>query len=98
VTGVLVKDQAWVPLAGDQHPVRALAAGAGDPAFRDRVRPRRPHRGLDDPDPGRGQHRAERRSERGVPVPDEEPEAVSVIIEVHQQVPGLPGHPRSPAG
>jgi hypothetical protein len=35
---VLIKDQPQVPLAGDQHPVQALAPGAGDPAFRDRVR------------------------------------------------------------
>ncbi len=41
VTGVLVKDQPQVPLAGDQHPVQALAPGAGDPAFRDRVAPYR---------------------------------------------------------
>lgn len=36
--GILAKDQPQVSLAGDQHPVQALAAGAGDPAFRDRVR------------------------------------------------------------
>jgi hypothetical protein len=28
---VLIKDQSQVPLAGDQHPVQALAPGAGDP-------------------------------------------------------------------
>ena len=27
-----------MPFADDQHPVQALAAGAGDPPFRDRVR------------------------------------------------------------
>lgn len=52
-----------VPFAGDQRPVQALAAGAADPAFRDRVRTRRPDRSLDDP-------RANR-SELGVPVPDQ---------------------------
>jgi len=38
------KDQAQVPLTSDQHPVQALTACAGNPAFRDRVRPRRPDR------------------------------------------------------
>ena len=46
---VLAEDQPQVPFTGDQHPVQALAAGTGDPAFRDRVRPRRLHRRLDDP-------------------------------------------------
>jgi hypothetical protein len=31
VVGVFAQDQPQVPLAGDQHPVQALAAGAGDP-------------------------------------------------------------------
>jgi len=33
VIGVLAEDQLQVPFAGDQHPVQALAAGTGDPAF-----------------------------------------------------------------
>ena len=33
VTGVLAEDQPQMTLAGDQHPVQALAAGTGDPAF-----------------------------------------------------------------
>ena len=37
VLDVLTQDQPQVPLAGDQHPVQALAAGAGNPAFRDRI-------------------------------------------------------------
>jgi hypothetical protein len=40
-TGVLVQDQLQVPFAGDQHLVQALAAGTGNPAFRDRVAPHR---------------------------------------------------------
>ncbi len=36
---VLARDQPQVPYTGDQHPVQALAAGAGDPAFRDGVGP-----------------------------------------------------------
>jgi len=39
VIDVLAKDRPHVPFAGDQHPVQALAAGAGNPSFSDRVRP-----------------------------------------------------------
>lgn len=56
-------DNLQVPVAGDQHPVQALAAATADPAFRDRVRTRRPDRSLDDPGANRG--------ELGVPVPDQ---------------------------
>ena len=49
VVGVLAEDQPQVPSAGDQHPVQALAPGAGHPAFRDRIRAGRLERGLDDP-------------------------------------------------
>ena len=40
VIDVLAEDQSQVPFAGYQHPVQALAAGTGDPAFGDSVRPR----------------------------------------------------------
>jgi hypothetical protein len=40
VIDVLAEDQPQVPFAGYQHPVQALAAATGDPAFGDRVRPR----------------------------------------------------------
>jgi hypothetical protein len=90
---VLVKDHPQVPLASDQQPVQALAPGAGNPALRDRVRPRRPHRRPDDPRADRGKNRVESRGELGVPVPDQEPEAVSVIPEAHLQVPRLLRHP-----
>ena len=55
--GVLAEDQPQVPLAGDQHPVQALAAGTAYPALRDRIRPRRPDRRLDDPHTSRSEHR-----------------------------------------
>src|SRR5713226_803741 len=38
VIGVLAEDEPEVPFTDDQHPVQALTAGVGDPAFRDRVR------------------------------------------------------------
>jgi hypothetical protein len=73
--GVLTEDQPLVPVAGDQHPVQALPAGAGDPPLGDGVRPGRPRRRLDDRHAGRGEHGAGRGGELGVPVPDEELEA-----------------------
>jgi glucose-6-phosphate 1-dehydrogenase len=76
VAGMVAQDQPQVPFAGDQYPVQALAAGAARPAFGDRLRARRPDRCLDDPQPGRGEHRVERRGELGVPVPDQEFEAL----------------------
>jgi len=39
---VLINDQPQVPFAGDQHPVQALAACAGDPSSGDRVHPGAP--------------------------------------------------------
>jgi hypothetical protein len=63
VIDVLIKNQPQVPLASDQHPAQALADGAGDPAFRDRIRARRPDRRPDDPDPGCREHGVERGGE-----------------------------------
>ena len=95
VIGVLTQDQPQVPLAGDQHPVQALAAGTGDPAFGDGVRARRLDRGLDDPHADGGDHRSGRGGELGVPVMSQKLEAVSLFCEVHEQVAGLLGHPRA---
>jgi hypothetical protein len=97
VIDVLIEDQPQMPFAGNQHPVQALAAAAGDPAFGDRVRARRPYGRLDDPDADRGEHRVECRGELGVPVPDQELEAVGVAFQGHEQVAGLLGH-RCPRG
>lgn len=86
VLDVPAQDQPQVPLAGDQHPVQALAPGAGNPPLRDRVRTRRPHQRPDDPNPGCRERGVERRGELDVPVPDEELEDVRLIFKVHQQV------------
>ena len=85
MVGVLAEDQPQVPLAGDQYPVQALTASAGDPAFRDCVRPWRPHRALDDPHTDGSEDRAGCGGELGVPVPDQELKTVKtagVILEV----------------
>ena len=90
---VFAEDQLQMPLAGDQHPVQALAASAAHPALRDRVRPRRLDRRLDDPHADRGEHRIEPNGEHRIPVTDQEFQAVSTALEVHQQIAGLLGHP-----
>jgi len=93
VIDVVPEDEPQVPFARDQHPVQALAAGTGGPAFGDGVCAGRLDRRLDDLHPDRRQHRVECLSEPGVPVPDEEPEAVSIVAGVHQQVARPLGHP-----
>ena len=95
VVGVLAEDQPQVPFASDQHPVRALAPGACDPAFGYSIRARRLDRYLYDPHADRGEHCVERRGELRIPVPDQELQAVCAALEVYQQVAGLLGHPRA---
>ena len=82
-----------MPLAGYQHPVQALAPGAGNPPLRDRIRPGRLDRRLDDPHASSGERRVEGRGELGVPVPDQELQPVRAVSEAHRQVAGLLGHP-----
>ena len=95
VIDILAQDQPQVPFADDQHSVQALAAGAGDPAFGNRVRTRRPDRRLDSPRADCSEYRVERDAGLCVPVTDQELQALSIILKVHQQVPGLLGHPRA---
>jgi hypothetical protein len=95
MVGVLAEDQLQVPFAGDQHPVQALAAGTGDPAFGYSIRARRLDRSLHDPHADRGEHHVERRGELRIPVPDQDFQSVTAALEVHQQVAGLLGHPRA---
>ena len=86
-----------MPFTDDQHPVQALAAGAGDLAFRDRVRASRPDRRLDHPDPCCREHSVERVGELGVPGPDEELEALSMLAEVQSAGYGPAGSPTPPS-
>ena len=72
VIGVLIEDRPRMPFAGDQHRVRALAAGAGDLACGDHVRARRRDGRVDDPDADGGERRVECRGEFGIPVPDQD--------------------------
>jgi hypothetical protein len=85
---ILTKRCCRMPLVDDQGAVEEFAANAADEAFGDRVGPRRPHRCLDDPDVGGCEDGVERSAELGVAVPDQEPEAVAGVVEVHEQVAG----------
>jgi|tagenome__1003787_1003787.scaffolds.fasta_scaffold20752273_2 hypothetical protein len=78
---ILANDEPQVPLAGDQQPVQALAAGAGDPPFRDSIRARSPDGRLDDPDPSCREDGVKCRGEFGVPVSDQELQPVRVVLD-----------------
>ena len=60
--------------SGDQDVVEAFPAQCPDEAFRDRVRPRCPDWGADDPNVGTDEDGVERGGELAVPVADQEPE------------------------
>jgi hypothetical protein len=89
VIDVFAEDVVEMSPPGDEDPVGALAPCAGDPALADRVRPRRPYRRLDNPHVGRGEDGVERVGVLGVPVSDQELQAVGSLAEVHEGVPGL---------
>ena len=73
--------------------VEEFAADRPDEAFGDRIRPRCPHRRLDDPDVDGGEDGVEGGGELAVAVADEEPEAAVGVVEVYQQIAGVLGEP-----
>ena len=95
VLDVLAQHDLEVAWSRDQQVVETFPAQGADEPFRDRVRPRRPDRGADDPDVGTGEHGIERGGELAVSVADQEPELVGAVAEVHEQVAGLLGDPGS---
>ena len=68
------QDGCGVSLVDDQEVVEEFPADRSDEALGDRVRPRCPHRRLDDPDVDGGEYSVEGGSELGVAVADEKPE------------------------
>jgi hypothetical protein len=56
----------------DQQTIEALAANGSDETLGERVRPRRPDGGLDDPHTVGAEHLVEAGGELGVSIPDEE--------------------------
>ena len=89
VIDVFLQHCSEVAGSDDQEVVEAFAAQGADEAFRDRIRPGCPDRGVDDADVGAGEHGVERGGELAVPVADQELELLGAIAELHQQVAGL---------
>src|ERR1017187_6753544 len=89
VIDVVAEGAGEMSLAGDEGSVSALAPGAGDPPFADRVRARCLDRRGDDPHAGRSEDGVERVGVLGIPVPDQELQAAGPVAEVHEPIPGL---------
>jgi len=93
MTGVLVQNGGQVTFTDDEHCVGALAAYAADPALGYRVRPRCPRRCLDHLDVLGGEYGVEPGGELGITVAKQEPQARHPLVQRHQEIPGLLGHP-----
>src|SRR3954463_10916096 len=70
---ILGQDRTQVPLTIDQQVIQALTSQRSHEPLRERVRPRRPDRRLDDPHTTGGEHLIERAGELAVTVPDKKP-------------------------
>src|SRR6266536_3092463 len=95
VVDVCGQDPLEVASVEDQDPVQALGPDGAYPALRVGVGFRRPRWGLERLDTGCGEHRAERRGELAVAIPNEQPEPIRALVEAHQQIPGGLGDPRA---
>ena len=82
-----------VAATDDEDPVEAFAADAADPALGMRPCLRRPHRRFDHRDAFGAEDLVELTREFAVSVTDEEPWADIFVVERHQQVACLLGHP-----
>jgi hypothetical protein len=82
-------------LPEDEHSVGDLGSGGQHESFGEAVRPRTPRRDLDHLDARVRQDRVERRRELPGAIADEEPELGGMVAEVHDEVTGLLGGPRS---
>src|SRR6266545_2926862 len=82
-----------VAAAEDQQSVEALVANAADPAFSVRSRLRRPYRRFDHLDAFAAKDLVEVTSELAVAVTNEKPRPDIFVVELHQEVACLLGHP-----
>ena len=87
------EDVLEVAAADDQDPVEAFAAHAADPALGVRPRPRCAHRRLDHADAFGAEDLVEVTGELAVAVADQKPRPDIFVVELHQQVARLLGHP-----
>ena len=91
---VLGQDRLGARGVEDQDPVEQLAVAAAHESLADRVRTGRPDRDLDDTRASAGKDGIEGGGGLGVPIPDQEPDPAAGVVQAHQQVAGLLGHPR----
>ena len=84
-----------MPLAEDQDAVGEFGSGGADESFGEAVRSRTSRWDLHCMDALTSQDSLERGGELAGAVADEEPEGGGAVVEVHQQVAGLLGGPRS---
>jgi hypothetical protein len=82
-------------LAEDQDAVGEFGPGGEDESFGEAVRARAARRDLHVVDPCAGHDGVECGGELSGAVADEEPEGVTAVVEIHQQVAGLLGGPRA---
>jgi hypothetical protein len=87
------KDVLEAGAANDEDPIEALAADAADPAFGVRPRLRRSDRRLDHKYALGAEDFVEVAGEFGVSITEEKPQAETVVVERHEQVARLLGHP-----
>jgi hypothetical protein len=93
VASVDAKDLLELAAAEDEQPIEALPAHTADPALRIRVGVRRPDRRPDDANAFALEDAVEGAAELRVAVVDQEARALAAVVEIHQQVPRLLGHP-----
>jgi hypothetical protein len=86
-------DVLQVTAAENQEPVEAFAADAPDPALSMRPRLRSSHGRLDDSDAFGAEDFVEVSGELAVAVTDKKQRADVLVVEMHQQVACLLGHP-----
>src|SRR5262249_60120642 len=82
-----------VASAEDQEPVEALAANAADPAFGVGARLRRSYRRFDDANAFGAEDLVELAAELAVAITDQKLRPDPLVVELHQEVARLLGHP-----
>jgi hypothetical protein len=84
-----------MPAAEDEEPVEAFAADTADPPLGARSRLRCPHGRLNHPNSLGSEDLVEVANELAAAVTDQELRPNALIVQLHQQVPCLLGHPRT---
>ena len=93
VSHVLGEHRFEMTTTEDEEPIETLSAGGAYESLGDRVRTRRSHGRLDDPDALRAEHLVEAGGELRVSVPDEELDCSGALGEDDAQVAGLEDDP-----